>query len=125
MDLGWFLIPAVINGVLTAAVWIASWRAARIGVIVILAVTVIYILSLWLWPDALPTHSRAELLWMSVGLGGVTWLPGSVLAIIGGRRTGWPGLSIGISGVIVGVLMGAGFVYTAVVFACGMFGDCP
>jgi hypothetical protein len=125
MPVVWFVVPAVVNLLLTAAAFGASSRRLAFGVLFVVAVTTTYTCAMWLWPGDPSAHSKAELFWMYAGISGFTWLPGGMLAVAAARcRNRWR-TALGVGAICAGGLFGACYIYTALGFACGMFGDCP
>lgn len=120
----WFLVPAVINGGLTTAAFLSSRRRVLAGVLVSVAVSAIYVGVLWFWPGPSSGHSRGDLFWTYVAIVAVTWFPGAVIAMVAGRCGPRLRVPLGIGAVCVGILLGAGYIFTALAFACRLLGDC-
>ena len=120
----WFLVPAVVNGGLTTVAFLASRRSALAGVLVSVAVTSIYVGVLWFWPGPPSRQPGGDLFWTYVAIVGVTWFPRAVMAVVGGRRHRRLRGPLGIGAVCLGVLLGAGYILTALAFACRFLGDC-
>jgi hypothetical protein len=119
----WFLIPAMINGLFTIGVLIASRRNVIAGILALAVVLAIYFSALYFWPVDASPRTRTEDLRLYVLVVAVTWLPGALIALLAGRK--WPRLPwLGPGAVAVGLVTGGSFILTTLSLACSMYGDC-
>ena len=114
-------LSAAINGALTLGVFFTSRRSITGAVVAVMLIGVAYS---FLWSGS-PRHSTGEVFW-NVGLpaAAITWLPGAIVASVGGRLRGRLQQVLGSVAVLVGIVLGAGFIATELSLTCSRLGDC-
>jgi hypothetical protein len=115
------VVGALINASCTAAVFFVTRRKPLAGVLLSVSVLVLYLAVLWFWPGPRSEHSSSKLLGTYLAIVAVIWCPGAFIAVIAGRLDD---LAVGIASFSAGLLLGAGYIFVALAFACSLLGDC-
>jgi hypothetical protein len=120
------LIPAVVNGILTAVVFLASRRRFLADVAAVLALFIALLSVLWFWPgsEGLRRHPQSLELAAYATIVAITWLLGALLALLAGRIRQSKQIWASATAIVSGTLMGAGYIITGLAVVCGVLGDC-
>ena len=117
-----FLLPAFINGILTAFVVVVSGWKRVFGLLLGFAIPAILFSVLWFWSV---TSARNALFLATeyAAIIGTVWCPGATMAILAGRRQGSRRDSLALRSVVVASLLGGGWWIIGIAWTC-ILGDC-